>query len=75
MNASVIWMMSTGVDPSHMNHAFVKCDSRAKAMDAMADADLQYPVRYAQVARIAFDHPLRPASSVEIVARRHVPRA
>ena len=70
MSGSVIWMLSTGVDPSHMNESFQPYDRRKEALDALDQVDLVYPIRHAQVARIEFDHPLAVASKVEVVASR-----
>lgn len=70
MGSSVIWMVSTGVDPSHMNHSFEAHKTRGAAVAAMNSLPLCYPVQHAQVARIEFDHPLKPASRVVIVASR-----
>ena len=70
MSGSVIWMLSTGVDPSHMNESFQPYDERKEALDALERVELVYPIRHAQVTRIEFDHPLAVASKVEVVASR-----
>lgn len=70
MASTVLWMVTTGVDHSHMHDSLPPFDTHREAVDAMQALKLEYPVRHARVSRLEFDHPLRPASRVDVVATR-----